>query len=141
METTQIIINLAFSFSSLDFDFQISINGQVHNVGTVVRVSNHYMVGIVLGILAALVAGAVLAFLVMKHLRKKKKGGPLSSVWTLVGSGRFVICGSLSTGTSLWLLRMYKCSSAGLMIKKRYEIFFSYDDREPAITNHYPLWC
>lgn len=53
---------------------QISINGQVHNVGTVVRVSNHYMVGIVLGILAALVAGAVLAFAVMKHLRKKKKG-------------------------------------------------------------------
>uniref|UniRef100_A0A3B4GCW9 Macrophage stimulating 1 receptor n=1 Tax=Pundamilia nyererei TaxID=303518 RepID=A0A3B4GCW9_9CICH len=49
-------------------------NGQVHNVGTVVRVSNHYMVGIVLGILAALVAGAVLAFVVMKHLRKKKKG-------------------------------------------------------------------
>lgn len=52
-------------------------------MGTVVRVSNHYMVGIVLGILAALVAGAVLAFLVMKHLRKKKKGGPLSSIWTL----------------------------------------------------------
>ncbi|KAK5913025.1 hypothetical protein CesoFtcFv8_002847 [Champsocephalus esox] len=52
---------------------RISINGQVHNVGTVMRVSNHYMVGIVLGILAALVAGAVLAFVVMKHLRKKKK--------------------------------------------------------------------
>ncbi|XP_038152026.1 macrophage-stimulating protein receptor isoform X1 [Cyprinodon tularosa] len=52
---------------------KISINGQVHNVGTVVRVNNHYMVGIVLGILAALVAGAVLAFVVMKHLRKKKK--------------------------------------------------------------------
>ncbi|XP_077459070.1 macrophage-stimulating protein receptor isoform X1 [Stigmatopora argus] len=52
---------------------KISINGQVHNVGTVIRVSNHYMVGIVLGILAALVAGAVLAFVVMKHLRKKKK--------------------------------------------------------------------
>ena len=43
-------------------------------MGTVVRVSNHYMVGIVLGILAALVAGAALAFAVMKHLRKKKKG-------------------------------------------------------------------
>ncbi|CAL8355745.1 unnamed protein product [Gadus morhua 'NCC'] len=52
---------------------KISINGQIHNVGTVVRVSNHYMVGIVLGILAALVAGAALAFAVMKHLRKKKK--------------------------------------------------------------------
>lgn len=62
------------SVSTLLIDFQISINGQVHNVGTVMRVSNHYMVGIVLGILAALVAGAVLAFVVMKHLRKKKKG-------------------------------------------------------------------
>lgn len=112
-------------------------------MGTVVRVSNHYMVGIVLGILAALVAGAVLAFLVMKHLRKKKKGGLRSPSWTLVGcgSGRFVISGSLSTRTSLLLLRMYKCSTAGLMIKKSYEIFFSSDDREPAGTNCYPLWC
>ncbi|KAJ7983813.1 hypothetical protein DPEC_G00371090 [Dallia pectoralis] len=52
---------------------KISINGQVHNVGSVILVTNHYMVGIVLGILGALVAGAVLAFVVMKHLRKKKK--------------------------------------------------------------------
>ncbi|XP_062328311.1 macrophage-stimulating protein receptor [Osmerus eperlanus] len=52
---------------------KISINGDVHNVGSVVLVSNHYMAGIVLGILGALVAGAVLAFVVMKHLRKKKK--------------------------------------------------------------------
>lgn len=66
--------------------FQISINGQVHNVGTVVRVSNHYMVGIVLGILAALVAGAVLAFVVMKHLRKKKKGELRSVTLALIRS-------------------------------------------------------
>lgn len=64
----------------MDCFYQISINGQIHNVGTVVRVNNHYMVGIVLGILAALVAGAVLAFMVMKHQRKKKKGGLLSVV-------------------------------------------------------------
>lgn len=32
------------------------------------------MVGIVLGILAALVTGAVMAFIVLKHLRKQKKG-------------------------------------------------------------------
>ncbi|KAM6980806.1 macrophage-stimulating protein receptor-like [Aplochiton taeniatus] len=56
---------------------KISINGQVHNVGTVVLVSNHYMAGVVLGILGALVAGAVLAFVVMKHLRKKKKKASL----------------------------------------------------------------
>uniref|UniRef100_A0A8C8JTJ7 receptor protein-tyrosine kinase n=1 Tax=Oncorhynchus tshawytscha TaxID=74940 RepID=A0A8C8JTJ7_ONCTS len=42
-------------------------------VKVMVLVSNHYMVGIVLGILGALVAGAVLAFVVMKHLRKQKK--------------------------------------------------------------------
>lgn len=98
-----------FVARTLIFFSQISINGQVHDVGTVVRVSNHYIVGIVLGILGALVAGAVLAFLVMKHLRKKKKGGPPSSAWTLAALGRvrFVICGSLSTRTSLlFLLRM-----------------------------------
>ncbi|KAM4581933.1 macrophage-stimulating protein receptor isoform 2-T3 [Fundulus diaphanus] len=61
------------SIPSEGLPVKISINGHVHNVGTVVRVNNHYMVGIVLGILAALVAGAVLAFVVMKHLRKKKK--------------------------------------------------------------------
>lgn len=43
-------------------------------MGTVVLVSNHYVVGIVLGILGALVAGAVLAYVTMKHLRKQKKG-------------------------------------------------------------------
>lgn len=115
-------------------------------MGTVVRVSNHYMVGIVLGILAALVAGAVLAFLVMKHLRKKKKGGLLCSVWTLAGLGRvgFVISAGLSTRTSLLLLlllRMYKFSSAGLMIEKTYEIFSSFDDREPAGADCEPLQC
>ncbi|XP_076859458.1 macrophage-stimulating protein receptor isoform X2 [Brachyhypopomus gauderio] len=51
---------------------KIIVNGHVHNVGTVILVSNHYMVGIVLGILGALVAGAVLAFITMKHLKKKK---------------------------------------------------------------------
>ena len=106
----------------MDFVLQISINGQVHNVGAVVRVSNHYMVGIVLGILAALVAGAVLAFVVMKHLRKKKKGGPLSVVWTLIRPVYTTATGcgwefgmnyaSLSTRTSPVFHRMYMCSSS-----------------------------
>ncbi|KAI7795236.1 macrophage-stimulating protein receptor [Triplophysa rosa] len=52
---------------------KVTVNGFTHNVGTVILVSNHYMVGIVLGILAALVTGAVLAFIVLKHLRKQKK--------------------------------------------------------------------
>ncbi|XP_041944494.1 macrophage-stimulating protein receptor [Alosa sapidissima] len=58
---------------------KVYINGQEQDVGTVILVSNHYMVGIGLGIVAALVAGAVLAFAVMKHLRKKKKGGVVES--------------------------------------------------------------
>lgn len=73
------------------------------------------MAGIVLGILAALVAGAVLAFVVMKHLRKKKKGGHLSVMWTLIGTCLYNCCRqcgfgmndtSLSTRTSLMLHRM-----------------------------------
>lgn len=82
-------------------------------MGTVVRVSNHYMVGIVLGILAALVAGAVLAFVVMKHLRKKKKGELLlsSCSWTLSRSTCLLLC-TLSTGTSLLSLRLRQTSSA-----------------------------
>lgn len=76
------------------------------------------MVGIVLGILAALVAGAVLAFVVMKHLRKKKKGGLLSVMWTLARPVYTTATGcgwefgiGLSTRTSVVLHRMYKCSS------------------------------
>lgn len=60
------------------FSCQVTVNGYTHNVGTVILVSNHYMVGIVLGILAALVTGAVLAFIVLKHLRKQKKGEHIS---------------------------------------------------------------
>ncbi|XP_036386947.1 macrophage-stimulating protein receptor [Megalops cyprinoides] len=52
---------------------KIIINGDGQDVGRVVIINNHSMVGIVLGILGALVAGAVLAFVVMNHLRKKKK--------------------------------------------------------------------
>ncbi|KAM9408994.1 macrophage-stimulating protein receptor [Pholidichthys leucotaenia] len=51
---------------------KVSVNGQVHNVGTVILGSNHYIVGIVLGIVAALVAGAVLSSFVKKNKRKKE---------------------------------------------------------------------
>ncbi|XP_064154821.1 macrophage-stimulating protein receptor isoform X1 [Anguilla rostrata] len=53
---------------------RVSVNGHVYFVGKVIHVSNNSAVGIVLGILAALVVGAVLAFFVMRHLRKLKKG-------------------------------------------------------------------
>lgn len=53
------------------------MNGDVFDVGTVVHDENNnntIIAGIVLGIIAALVAGAGLALIVMIHLRKKKRG-------------------------------------------------------------------
>ncbi|XP_075996998.1 macrophage-stimulating protein receptor-like isoform X2 [Genypterus blacodes] len=53
---------------------EVSVNGEDYNVGTVILVNNDIViVGIVLGIIAALVVGAALAFTVMFHLRRKKK--------------------------------------------------------------------
>ncbi|MBN3302051.1 RON protein, partial [Amia calva] len=53
---------------------KIYINGKLQDLGKVVIVNqNQPVLGIALGIIMALVVGAVLAFLVMKHLRKKKK--------------------------------------------------------------------
>lgn len=51
------------------------VNGEEYDVGTVVYYNNNtVIVGIVLGIIAALVVGAGLALLVMIHIRKKKRG-------------------------------------------------------------------
>lgn len=53
------------------------MNEEEYDVGTVVpEKTNHATViaGIILGILAALVAGAGLALIVMRHLRKKQRG-------------------------------------------------------------------
>lgn len=53
------------------------MNREDYDVGTVVYNKTSHstvIVGIVLGILAALVVGAGLALVVMKHLRDKKRG-------------------------------------------------------------------
>lgn len=51
------------------------MNGEIYDVGRVAySSSSNLSIGIVLGILAALALGAALAFAVMTHLRKKKKG-------------------------------------------------------------------
>lgn len=53
------------------------MNGEVYNVGTVVNDETNNtttIVGIILGIVAALVVGASLALAVMVYLRKKKTG-------------------------------------------------------------------
>ncbi|XP_028261745.1 macrophage-stimulating protein receptor-like isoform X2 [Parambassis ranga] len=55
---------------------EVSVNGEVHDVGTVISDDNDnniVIAGIVLGIIAALVAGAGLALIVMIHLRKQKR--------------------------------------------------------------------
>ncbi|KAI3369994.1 hypothetical protein L3Q82_024796 [Scortum barcoo] len=55
---------------------KVYVNGEVHDVGTVANDdsdNSKVIVGIVLGIIAALVVGAGLALIVMMHLRKKKK--------------------------------------------------------------------
>lgn len=55
----------------------MSVSQEVYDVGTVVNDESNnttVIVGIVLGIIAALVVGAGLALIVMIHLRKKKRG-------------------------------------------------------------------
>lgn len=53
------------------------VNGEVYNVGTVGNYDTNnitIIVGIILGIVAALVVGAGLALAVMMYFRKKKQG-------------------------------------------------------------------
>ncbi|KAK6321728.1 hypothetical protein J4Q44_G00087040 [Coregonus suidteri] len=51
----------------------VSVNGRAYKVGTVVFVNNTInTVGIMLGIFTALCVGAALAFIIMKHMRRKK---------------------------------------------------------------------
>uniref|UniRef100_A0A672YXR2 Macrophage-stimulating protein receptor n=1 Tax=Sphaeramia orbicularis TaxID=375764 RepID=A0A672YXR2_9TELE len=71
---------------------EVSVNGKVYNVGTVVLDdgnNNTVIVGIVLGIIAALVVGASLALLVMIHLRKKKRANIESRLSTVLSQNRF----------------------------------------------------
>uniref|UniRef100_A0A673ZXB5 receptor protein-tyrosine kinase n=1 Tax=Salmo trutta TaxID=8032 RepID=A0A673ZXB5_SALTR len=58
---------------------RVSVNGHAYEVGTVVFFSNTVnTVGVVMGIFAALCIGAALAFITMKHVRRKKKGENLN---------------------------------------------------------------
>lgn len=70
---------------------KVYVNGEVSDVGTVVHhESNNYtvIVGIVLGILAALVVGAGLALFVMIHLRKKKRASIENRLSTMLSRNR-----------------------------------------------------
>uniref|UniRef100_A0A3Q1JWZ8 receptor protein-tyrosine kinase n=1 Tax=Anabas testudineus TaxID=64144 RepID=A0A3Q1JWZ8_ANATE len=61
---------------------RVSVNKRVYNVGRVVYNNNHHtvIVGIVLGIIAALVVGAGLALLAMMNIKKKKRESRLSTM-------------------------------------------------------------
>ncbi|KAL2090927.1 hypothetical protein ACEWY4_013190 [Coilia grayii] len=52
---------------------QVSVNGQIHDVGWVVYVRNGAIAVIVCSIILALLVGAALAFVIMYTLRKKRK--------------------------------------------------------------------
>lgn len=58
------------------------MNGEIYEVGRVIYSSSNLHVGIVLGILTALAVGAAFAFIVMTHLRKRKKGAAIELVTT-----------------------------------------------------------
>uniref|UniRef100_A0A665TEY2 receptor protein-tyrosine kinase n=1 Tax=Echeneis naucrates TaxID=173247 RepID=A0A665TEY2_ECHNA len=72
---------------------RVAVNGEVHDVGTVVYDNNHkgivgIVMGIVMGILAALVLGAGLALLVMIKLRKKKRAEIENRLTTMLSQSR-----------------------------------------------------
>ncbi|KAM9362010.1 macrophage-stimulating protein receptor-like [Symphorus nematophorus] len=70
---------------------KVSVNREVYNVGTVVNDDSDHtttIVGIILGILAALVVGAGLALIVMFHLRKKKRANIENRLSTMLSRNR-----------------------------------------------------
>ncbi|KAI9515085.1 hypothetical protein NQZ68_027951 [Dissostichus eleginoides] len=70
---------------------QVSVNGEVTDVGKVVNYDTNnatMILGIVLGIVAALVVGAGLALLVMIHLRKKKRANIENRLSTMLSRNR-----------------------------------------------------
>ncbi|XP_060898987.1 macrophage-stimulating protein receptor-like [Labrus mixtus] len=70
---------------------KVSVNGVIHDVGTVVNDDTNQATvisGIVLGILAALVLGASLALAVMMHLKKKKRANIENRLSTMLSHNR-----------------------------------------------------
>ncbi|XP_022602424.1 macrophage-stimulating protein receptor-like isoform X1 [Seriola dumerili] len=68
---------------------KVFVNGEENDVGKVVYYNNKTLiVGIILGILAALAAGAGLALLVMIHIRKKKRAEVENRLSTMLSRNR-----------------------------------------------------
>lgn len=53
---------------------QVFVNGEEYDIGVVVTTKNNYILGMVLGIIAAVGVGAFLAYIAMAHERNRKKG-------------------------------------------------------------------
>uniref|UniRef100_A0A8C9T4P9 receptor protein-tyrosine kinase n=1 Tax=Scleropages formosus TaxID=113540 RepID=A0A8C9T4P9_SCLFO len=85
---------------------RVSVNGDVYDVGKVVITPHNGVIGIVLGILFALVVGALMTFLIMKQMRKKKKGESLccSLKKLFLNPSSIIASGSLSgmSQTNSW---------------------------------------
>lgn len=76
----------------------MSVNGRAYEVGTVVFVNNTTnIVVIMFGIVIALCVGAAMAFITMKHVRRKKKGENRYCVWNSLQED---VLSSTSTFTS-----------------------------------------
>ncbi|XP_039971985.1 macrophage-stimulating protein receptor-like isoform X2 [Xiphias gladius] len=68
---------------------RVFVNGEMFDVGTVVYDDNNtVIVGIVLGIIAALVVGAGLALIVMIHIKKKKRANIENRLSTMLSRNR-----------------------------------------------------
>ncbi len=52
---------------------QLLVNGEEYEIGVVVTTNSNFILGMVLGILAAIGVGAALAYVAMARERKKKK--------------------------------------------------------------------
>ncbi|XP_026069214.1 macrophage-stimulating protein receptor-like isoform X1 [Carassius auratus] len=70
---------------------KLLVNGEEYDIGLVVRTNNNFIVGMVLGILAAVGVGAALAYVAIARERKKKKSAALAQVRLSLRSTRTTV--------------------------------------------------
>ncbi|XP_077054260.1 macrophage-stimulating protein receptor isoform X2 [Siphateles boraxobius] len=69
---------------------KLLVNGEEYDIGVVVTIKNNFILGMVLGIIAAVGLGAALAYVGMSHERKRKKAA-LAQVRLSMRSSRMVV--------------------------------------------------
>ncbi|XP_016301616.1 macrophage-stimulating protein receptor-like isoform X1 [Sinocyclocheilus anshuiensis] len=70
---------------------KLLVNGEEYDIGLVVTTNNNFIVGMVLGILAAFGVGAALAFVAIARERKKRKSAALAQVRLSLHSTRTTV--------------------------------------------------